>query len=108
MGLPSCPVGADVLARHPRAEALLEIWSEQSDEGGEWQIGGYAAGFDGYPDPTGAWDPSEGGRGKGPEDRVLLAQWFGVPMGVLYWTVPRRDLEAHRFDRVVVRIHANP
>jgi hypothetical protein len=43
-----------------------------------------------------------------PEDWVVLAQWVGVPMGILYWTINRRDLEVRRFDRVAVRMYANP
>ncbi|GAA1452046.1 hypothetical protein GCM10009602_52520 [Nocardiopsis tropica] len=109
VGLPSCAVGDEALALHPHAETLQEVWSEQSDEGGEWQIGGYAADFDGYGDPAPASAYSEeGGQRPGPEDWVLLAQWVGVPMGILYWTIPRQDLEACRFDRVVVQMYANP
>jgi hypothetical protein len=109
VGLPSCPVGDDALALHPHAETLQEVWSEQSDEGGKWQLGGYAADFDGYGDPAPASAyAEEGGQGPGPEDWVLLAQWVGVPMGILYWTIPRQDLEARRFDRVVVQMYANP
>ncbi|MGW8528836.1 DUF1963 domain-containing protein [Nocardiopsis sp. NPDC055824] len=109
VGLPSCPVGDEALALHPHAETLQEVWSEQSDEGGEWQIGGYAADFDGYGDPAPASAYSEeDGQWPGPGDWVLLAQWVGVPMGILYWTIPRQDLEARRFDRVVVQMYANP
>ncbi|XKK38363.1 YwqG family protein [Nocardiopsis sp. ARC36] len=109
VGLPSCPVGDEALVLHPHAETLQEVWSEQSDEGGEWQIGGYAADFDGYGDPAPASAYSEeGGQWPGPGDWVLLAQWVGVPMGILYWTIPRQDLEARRFDRVVVQMYANP
>ncbi len=109
VGLPSCPVEDEVLARHPHAKTLQDVWSEQSDEGGEWQIGGYAADFDGYGDPAPASASlEEGVRGTSPEDWVLLAQWIGVPMGVLYWTITRQDLEARRFDRVVVQMYANP
>ncbi|WP_435109874.1 DUF1963 domain-containing protein [Nocardiopsis synnemataformans] len=109
VGLPSCPVDDQTLALHPHAETLQEVWSEQSDEGGEWQIGGYAADFDGYGDPARASaDPEGGGPGSDPEDWVLLAQWVGVPMGILYWTITRQDLEARRFDRVVVQMYSNP
>lgn len=109
VGLPSCPVEEETLALHPHAETLQEVWSEQSDEGGEWQIGGYAADFDGYGDPARASaDPEEGGPGSDPGDWVLLAQWVGVPMGILYWTITREDLRARRFDRVVVQMYSNP
>jgi hypothetical protein len=109
VGLPSCPVDDRTLALHPHAEALQRVWSEQSDGGGEWQIGGYASDFDGYGDPARASaDPEEGGPGSDPEDWVLLAQWVGVPMGILYWTITRQDLQARRFDRVVVQMYSNP
>lgn len=109
VGLPSCPVDEWTLNRHPYAETLQKAWSEQSDEGGEWQIGGYAADFDGYGDPA----PASGGlmeveRSPGPEDEVLLAQWIGVPMGILYWTIPHQDLAECRFDRVSAWMYSNP
>lgn len=109
VGLPSCPVEDETLAQHPHAETLQEVWSEQTDEGGEWQIGGYAADFDGYGDPARASAfPEEGEQWSSPEDWVLLAQWVGVPMGILYWTITREDLKARRFDRVVVQMYSNP
>ncbi|APC35530.1 DUF1963 domain-containing protein [Nocardiopsis dassonvillei] len=109
VGLPSCPVEDGDLALHPHAETLQEVWSEQTDGGGEWQIGGYAADFDGYGDPARASAfPEEGEQWSSPEDWVLLAQWVGVPMGILYWTITREDLKARRFDRVVVQMHSNP
>ncbi|WP_150254225.1 DUF1963 domain-containing protein [Nocardiopsis deserti] len=109
VGLPSCPAEDEDLALHPHAETLQEVWSEQSDGGGEWQIGGYAADFDGYGDPARASvNMEEGGQHSAPEDWVLLAQWVGVPMGILYWTIAREDLEARRFDRVVVQMYSNP
>ncbi|WP_047870389.1 DUF1963 domain-containing protein [Nocardiopsis sp. RV163] len=109
VGLPSCPVEEEALALHPRAETLRKIWSEQSDGGGEWQIGGYAADFDGYGDPARASAfPEEGEQWSSPEDWVLLAQWVGVPMGILYWTITRQDLKERRFDRVVVQMYSNP
>ncbi|MFE6390069.1 DUF1963 domain-containing protein [Nocardiopsis dassonvillei] len=109
VGLPSCPVEDETLAQHPHAETLQEVWSEQTDEGGEWQIGGYAADFDGYGDPARASAfPDEGEQWSSPEDWVLLAQWVGVPMGILYWTITREDLKARRFDRVVVQMYSNP
>ncbi|WP_222514169.1 YwqG family protein [Streptomyces salinarius] len=43
-----------------------------------------------------------------PDDWVLLAQWVGFPMSILYWTITRQDLAARRFDRVAVQMHANP
>ncbi|ADH67314.1 DUF1963 domain-containing protein [Nocardiopsis dassonvillei] len=109
VGLPSCPVEDGDLALHPHAETLQEVWSEQTDGGGEWQIGGYAADFDGYGDPARASAfPEEGEQWSSPEDWVLLAQWVGVPMGILYWTITREDLKARRFDRVVVQMYSNP
>ncbi|MGW8439261.1 DUF1963 domain-containing protein, partial [Nocardiopsis sp. NPDC055879] len=109
VGLPSCAVDDQILARHPHAETLQEAWSEQYDEGGKWQIGGYAADFDGYGDPA----PASGGlmefgAGPGAEDEVLLAQWVGVPMGILYWTIPYQDLAECRFDRVSAWMYSNP
>ena len=109
VGLPSCPVNKRTLNRHPYAETLQEAWSEQSDEGGKWQIGGYAADFDGYGDPAPASGGlMEAGRGPGTEDEVLLTQWIGVPMGILYWTITRQDLEERRFDRVSAWMYSNP
>ncbi|WP_211240115.1 DUF1963 domain-containing protein, partial [Promicromonospora kroppenstedtii] len=109
VSLPSCPLDAESGAAHPHATTLQEVWSEQSDEGGEWALGGHAYDFDGYGDP--AWGsafqwPSE--PWSRPEDWVVLAQWVGVPMGILYWTITRQDLAARRFDRVVVQMYANP
>ncbi|MEV0951245.1 hypothetical protein [Promicromonospora sp. NPDC050249] len=113
VSLPSCPLDAETRAAHPHAETLQAVWSEQSDEGGEWQLGGHAYDFDGMGDP--AWESAgeecgkePGERDSRPEDWVVLAQWVGVPMGILYWTINRRDLEVLRFDRVVVQMYANP
>lgn len=109
VGLPDCAVDKETSARNPHAETLQDVWSEQSDEGGEWQIGGYAADFDGYGDPARASASfEEAGQRSSPEDWVLLAQWVGVPMGILYWTITRQDLQARRFDRVVVQMYSNP
>ncbi|MFD6139242.1 DUF1963 domain-containing protein [Promicromonospora sp. NPDC060271] len=113
VSLPSCPLDAETRAAHPYAETLQAVWSEQTDEGGEWQVGGYAYDFDGYGDPARESADQECGREPGegssrPEDWVVLAQWVGVPMGILYWTIDRRDLAARRFDRVVVQMYANP
>lgn len=109
VSLPSCPLDAETQAAHPHAETLQEVWSEQSDEGGEWQLGGHAYDFDGYGDPARGSAFQEPGAGHSrPEDWVVLAQWVGVPMGILYWTITRQDLEARRFDRVVVQMYANP
>ncbi|MFE7504577.1 hypothetical protein [Promicromonospora sp. NPDC057488] len=109
VSLPSCPLDAEAEAEHPHAETLQEVWSAQSDGGGEWQLGGHAYDFDGYGDP--AAGSAHQGPGEGwsrPEDWVVLAQWVGVPMGILYWTITRQDLGARRFDRVVVQMYANP
>lgn len=109
VSLPSCPLDAETRAAHPHADALQAVWSEQSDEGGEWQLGGHAYDFDGMGDPAReSADPEHGDHDSRPEDWVVLAQWVGVPMGILYWTINRRDLEAQRFDRVRVWMYANP
>jgi hypothetical protein len=109
VSLPSCPLDAETRAAHPHAEALQAVWSEQSDEGGEWQLGGHAYDFDGMGDPAReSADQEPGENCSRPEDWVVLAQWVGVPMGILYWTINRRDLEVRRFDRVVVQMYANP
>jgi hypothetical protein len=109
VSLPSCPLDAEAEAEHPHAETLREVWSEQSDEGGEWQLGGHAYDFDGYGDPaSGSAYQGFGEQWSRPEDWVVLAQWVGVPMGILYWTITRQDLGARRFDRVVVQMYANP
>ncbi|MFJ4438225.1 hypothetical protein [Streptomyces sp. NPDC088923] len=109
VSLPTTPPEDEMLARHPHAEALREIWSEQTDGGGEWQLGGHADNFDDYGDPVAASAYAEAGKGPAdPADWVLLAQWAGFPMAILYWTIPRQDLAAGRFDRVVVQMHSNP
>ncbi|MFC8003761.1 hypothetical protein ACFUCH_11600 [Streptomyces olivaceus] len=43
-----------------------------------------------------------------PDDWVLLAQWYGFPGGIVFWTIRRQDLVERRFDRVEVQMHANP
>ncbi|MEU2085141.1 DUF1963 domain-containing protein [Streptomyces albus] len=109
VSLPSTPPDDEMLARHPCAETLRKIWDDQTDGGGEWQVGGYAANFDDYGDPVaGSAIPEEGEPFSDPEDWLLLAQWAGFPMAILYWTITRQDLAARRFDRVVVQMHSNP
>lgn len=109
VSLPSCPLDTDTRAAHPHAETLQAVWSEQSDEGGEWQLGGHAYDFDGMGDPARDSAGQEpGGHDSRPEDWVVLAQWVGVPMGILYWTITHQDLQVRRFDRVVVQMYANP
>jgi hypothetical protein len=94
---------------HPHAETLWDVWSDRIDGGGDWQLGGHAADFDGYGDPVAAAAyAAAGDQGTDPDDRVLLAQWVGFPMSILYWTITRQDLAARRFDRVTVQMHANP
>ncbi|MEU2608453.1 hypothetical protein [Streptomyces albus] len=93
----------------PGPETLRKIWDDQTDGGGEWQVGGHAANFGDYGDPVaGSAVPEEGEPFSVPEDWVLLAQWAGFPMAILYWTITRQDLAARRFDRVVVQMHSNP
>jgi hypothetical protein len=109
VSLPSCPLDDETRAAHPHADTLQDVWSEQSDEGGEWQLGGHAYDFDGYGDPArGSASQVPGEQQSRPEDWVVLAQWVGVPMGILYWTITRQDLEVRRFDRVVVQMYSNP
>ncbi|MEU3730028.1 DUF1963 domain-containing protein [Streptomyces sp. NPDC033538] len=109
VSLPTTPPDAEMLARHPHAETLREVWSEQSDGGGDWQLGGHAANFDDYGDPVASSAyMEEDEEVPDPDDWVLLAQWVGFPMSILYWTMPRRDLAALRFDRVTVQMQANP
>ncbi|MFC8084236.1 HEAT repeat domain-containing protein [Streptomyces sp. NPDC057340] len=109
VSLPTTPPDKEMLARHPHAETLREVWSEQTDGGGSWQLGGHAANFDDYGDPVaGSADPDDGELLSDPGNWVLLAQWAGFPMSILYWTIPRQDLAARRFDRVAVQMHANP
>ncbi|MGW0085420.1 DUF1963 domain-containing protein [Streptomyces sp. NPDC003393] len=110
VSLPTTPPDQEVLARHPYAETLREVWSDQTDGGGEWQLGGHAANFDDYGDPVAASAYlEEDERFSAPDDWVLLAQWTaGFPMAFLYWTITRQDLAALRFDRVAVQMHANP
>lgn len=109
VSLPACSLDPEIEAAHPFAETLQEIWAELTEDSGEWQLGGHADNFDDYGDParrSASHGPS-GARTR-PEDWVLLAQWYGVPMGVVYWTIPRQDLESCRFDRVLVQLYANP
>ncbi|WP_399891273.1 DUF1963 domain-containing protein [Streptomyces sp. BBFR51] len=109
VSLPSTPPDDEMLARHPHAETLREVWSDQTDGGGSWQLGGHAADFDDYGDPVaGSADPDDGEPLSDPDNWVLLAQWVGFPMSILYWTITRQDLAARRFDRVAVQMHANP
>lgn len=109
VSLPSCPLDDETAAGHPHAKVLQDVWSEQSDGGGQWQLGGYAYDFDGYGDPArGSAHQGPGAGHSSPEDWVVLAQWVGVPMGILYWTITRQDLQERRFDRVVVQMYANP
>ncbi|MDQ0384523.1 hypothetical protein J2S54_001343 [Streptomyces sp. DSM 42143] len=109
VSLPSTPPDDETLARHPHAETLRDVWSDRIDGGGDWQLGGHAADFDGYGDPVAvAAYAAAGDRGTDPDDWVLLAQWVGFPMSILYWTITRQDLAARRFDRVTVQMHANP
>ncbi|MFW6692202.1 hypothetical protein [Streptomyces sp. MAR4 CNX-425] len=109
VSLPTTPPDDGTLARHPHADTLRDVWSGQTDGGGEWQVGGHAANFDDYGDPVaGSAYPEEGERTTDPGEWVLLAQWAGFPMSILYWTITRQDLAARRFDRVAVQLHANP
>ncbi|MEU3894797.1 DUF1963 domain-containing protein [Streptomyces sp. NPDC045251] len=109
VSLPSTPPDDETLARHPHAETLRDVWSDQTDGGGDWQLGGHAANFDDYGDPVPASAaPETGDQDTDPDDWVLLAQWVGFPMSILYWTIPRQDLAARRFDRVTVQMHSNP
>ncbi|MFC7883058.1 DUF1963 domain-containing protein [Streptomyces sp. NPDC057376] len=109
VSLPSTPPDDETLARHPHAETLRDVWSDQTDGGGDWQLGGHAANFDDYGDPVPASAyPEVGEQVTDPDDWVLLAQWVGFPMSILYWTITRQDLAARRFDRVTVQMHANP
>lgn len=109
VSLPSCPLDDETRAAHPHWETLQSVWSEQADGGGEWELGGHAYDFDGYGDPArGSAYQGLGEDVSRPEDWVVLAQWVGVPMGILYWTIARQDLAARRFDRVLVWMFANP
>ncbi|MCP2265594.1 DUF1963 domain-containing protein [Promicromonospora thailandica] len=109
VSLPTCSLDPEADDEHPFAETLQEIWSDLTEDGGEWQVGGHADDFDGYGDPARrSADHGSGEHDTRPEDWVLLAQWYGVPMGLLYWTITRQDLRERRFDRVVVQMYANP
>ncbi|GAA2217447.1 hypothetical protein GCM10010413_01370 [Promicromonospora sukumoe] len=98
--LPQHAFDAGLLARHPRAGDLREVWEDTRDDR-PWhvrtlQIGGHA------------WDHEDWGDPAAGQDRVLLAQWEGLPMATVYWTMTRQDLEALRFDRVTVTMYSNP
>ncbi|WP_207211729.1 hypothetical protein [Promicromonospora panici] len=72
-----------------------------------WQIGGTARDHEGWGDPV-LGSAAELDWAVEPADWVLLAQWEGFPMATVYWTIPRQDLAALRFDRVLVQMYANP
>ncbi|MFE2193043.1 hypothetical protein ACFXAQ_19740 [Streptomyces olivaceus] len=111
VSLPSTPPDDEMLDRHPHAETLRDVWSDQTDDGGDWQLGGHAANFDDYGDPVaGSAHPEDDDhdRDSHPDDWVLLAQWCGFPGGIVFWTIRRQDLAERRFDRVEVQMHANP
>ncbi|MEV0892251.1 hypothetical protein [Promicromonospora sp. NPDC050262] len=102
--LPRHAFGADLLARHRRAADLREVWEATGyteDDELLWdvrtlQVGGHA------------WDHEDWGDPAAGPDRVLLAQWEGLPMATVYWTMLRQDLADLRFDRVTVTMYANP
>lgn len=99
---------------HPHADALREVWEEVFDDVEErapfmeFQVGGYASDFDGYGDPVQDAARREREALGASEEWVLLAEWHGLPMATVYWVLPREDLVARRFDRVVVMMWANP
>jgi hypothetical protein len=72
-----------------------------------WQMGGVARDHEGWGDPV-LGSAAEVDSVVEPTDWVLLAQWEGFPMATVYWTIPRQDLVALRFDRVLVQMYANP
>ncbi|MED7923860.1 DUF1963 domain-containing protein [Nonomuraea sp. LP-02] len=104
----SLPLHSGYHDLHFRSD-LARVWDEAAAElrparHVPLQIGGNAADHEGWGDPV---------RGsatvlEGPEDWVLLAQWEGLPMATVYWTMPRQDLAELRFDRVLVQMYANP
>ncbi|GAB3460481.1 hypothetical protein GCM10027570_45490 [Streptomonospora sediminis] len=102
----------DLLAVHPHANSLRDVWAEVVGEYefGEWQVGGHAWDHDHLGDPVSESGPHDAGNWTRdrPQDPVLLAQWNGLPMASLYWTITRQDLAARRFDRVNVIMYANP
>ncbi|MBZ6191777.1 hypothetical protein ACFY1G_11990 [Streptomyces olivaceus] len=111
VSLPSTPPDDEMLDRHPHAETLRDVWSDQTDGGGDWQLGGHAANFDDYGDPVAGsahLEDDDHDRDSHPDDWVLLAQWCGFPGGIVFWTIRRQDLAERRFDRVEVQMHANP
>lgn len=54
VSLPSTSPEDEMLDRRPHAETLRDVWSDQTDGGGDWQLGGHAANFDDYGDPVAA------------------------------------------------------
>ncbi|MBE1878057.1 DUF1963 domain-containing protein [Myceligenerans pegani] len=109
-------VTRELEAEHPHARRLMDVWGGIPDTvapergSGAWRIGGHAFDHEGWGDParrSAAPDGEPDGWSR-PEDWVLLAQWDGLPMASVYWTVTRQDLAARRFDRVVVAMYSNP
>ncbi|MDW5328913.1 DUF1963 domain-containing protein [Plantactinospora sp. KLBMP9567] len=114
-------------AEHPHANELREAWREverDDEESSGWpplRIGGYASEQDGWGDPVTQSTQTlahldelgiEGGpvfeERPRPDDWVLLAQWDGIPMGSMYWSITKQDMAARRFDRPLVKLWANP
>lgn len=85
------------------SEAIGETWPAFVP----WQLGGVARDHEGWGDPV-LSSAAELDWAVEPTDWVLLAQWEGFPMATVYWTIPRQDLAARRFDRVLVQMYANP
>jgi hypothetical protein len=94
--------------------AVAKAWAEAVDE--IWppthvplQLGGNAVDHEGWGDPVRGSAAVLADECDVPaEEWVLLAQWEGLPMATVYWTIPRQDLATPRFDRVVVQMYANP
>lgn len=101
----------DVSLNDPAGPERLDAWSgaigETWPEFVPWQLGGVARDHEGWGDPV-LGSAAELDWAVEPTDWVLLAQWEGFPMATVYWTIPRQDLAALRFDRVLVQMYANP
>ncbi|GAA1869861.1 hypothetical protein [Myceligenerans crystallogenes] len=108
-------VTKELRAVHPRAEEIMYVWDGIPDTvgpaggSGEWRLGGHAFDHEGWGDPAArsAALHEQTGRSE-PGDWVLLAQWDGLPMASVYWTITREDLAERRFDRVEVCMYSNP
>ncbi|WP_448315883.1 DUF1963 domain-containing protein [Streptomyces sp. CO7] len=122
---PGDPFGWEHLPGHPRADELVEVWTETPGDDIHLglQLGGYAEDEDQWEDPSvAAGREAARAEARGelppsaaevrPGDWVCLAQWVhgldGLEMALYSWSIARQDLAAGRFDRVYATMTWNP